>query len=209
VSAASLLALGQALPVLHELDACRRFGRRWRLGGPIGRAQAHAERLGWLAPVPADYGADHFTLTAAGRSAIERLRAVLEPRPAPQTQKVAPRRPASRRNGRIIPATKPRTNRMPSVDANKDELADLILQHTNCKKANAVRALEAVLDRIAETVAQGGEVRLTGFGKFSRHTRAGSDSGRNPRTGEKIAYPATRRPHFRPGKRFRDRVATA
>lgn len=98
---------------------------------------------------------------------------------------------------------------MPSMPVTKEELADVILQNTNCKKATAGRALEAILDHIAEAVAAGREVRLMGFGTFSRHTRPGSDNGRNPRTGERLTYGPTTRPQFKPGRRFSDRVATA
>jgi DNA-binding protein HU-beta len=72
-------------------------------------------------------------------------------------------------------------------------------------KKQAGDALEAILDAIADTLAGGGEVTLTGFGKFSVADR-GARQGVNPRTGERITIQASRAPKFTAGAALKSRV---
>jgi len=51
----------------------------------------------------------------------------------------------------------------------------------------------------------GDEVRLVGFGTFLVSSREASE-GRNPRTGAKIAIPASKQPKFKAGKGLKDAV---
>ncbi|MGU9962247.1 MAG: HU family DNA-binding protein, partial [Candidatus Puniceispirillales bacterium WSBS_2018_MAG_OTU23] len=44
----------------------------------------------------------------------------------------------------------------------------------------------------------GNDVRIVGFGTFSVSNRAAT-TGRNPRTGESIAIPASKQPKFKAG----------
>ena len=62
-----------------------------------------------------------------------------------------------------------------------------------------------VFKGIIDRLAAGGRVELRGFGAF---TTRGRDArvGRNPRTGEEVAVPAKRVPHFKPGKEMRERL---
>jgi DNA-binding protein HU-beta len=88
---------------------------------------------------------------------------------------------------------------------NKNELIDAVAAATGLTKADAEKALEAVLDSIGNALKKGLEVRLVGFGTFSVTNRAASQ-GRNPRTGEKIQIPASKLPKFRAGKGLKDSV---
>ena len=81
---------------------------------------------------------------------------------------------------------------------NRNELVDTVAGKTELRKAEASKAVDAVFDAIAEALKGGDEVRLVGFGTFSVASRAASE-GRNPRTGEKIAIPASKQPKFKPG----------
>jgi len=90
----------------------------------------------------------------------------------------------------------------------KQNLADIIAKSCGASKAQGSEALEGVLDAIAGEVARGGEVRLMGFGTFSRKHRA-AGMGRNPHTGEPIAVAAMMKPHFAAGKGLKDRVRAA
>ena len=56
---------------------------------------------------------------------------------------------------------------------------------------------------IADTLADGETVTLTGFGTFSTRSRP-AHTGRNPRTAETIAIAAFRTPSFTAGKRLRE-----
>ena len=88
---------------------------------------------------------------------------------------------------------------------NKNELIASVAGSAGISKADASCAIDSVLDAISNTLAAGGEVRMTGFGTFSVANRAAS-VGRNPRTGEKIQIAASKRPKFKAGKALKDAV---
>ena len=88
---------------------------------------------------------------------------------------------------------------------NKNELIDAIAGGSGLSKADAGRALEAFLGSVTSTLASGGSVKITGFGTFSVSHRAAT-TGRNPRTGESIQIPASKRPKFTVGKALKDAV---
>jgi DNA-binding protein HU-beta len=89
---------------------------------------------------------------------------------------------------------------------NKTELVEAVAAKTASTKAAAARAVEAVLDTIAETVAKGDSVAVIGFGTFESRKRA-ARTGKNPRTGAAIKIAAATVPAFRAGKAFKDKVA--
>ena len=72
------------------------------------------------------------------------------------------------------------------------------------KKA-AGDAVDAVLEAITETLAGGGEVSFTGFGKFHVAER-GPRQGVNPRTGERITIPGGKVPRFSAGSALKAKV---
>ena len=89
--------------------------------------------------------------------------------------------------------------------ANKMDLAEKIAQTINCTKADAERAMEAVIDMITATLKKGEEVSVAGLGIFETKTRAGR-TGRNPRTGATIQIKAMKVPKFRASKTLKDAV---
>jgi len=88
---------------------------------------------------------------------------------------------------------------------NKNDLVEAVSERTGLAKSDAARAVEAVLGAITETLQKGDQVALTGFGTFAAKTRA-ARTGRNPRTGEAIAIPASRAPTFKAGKALKDAI---
>ena len=94
------------------------------------------------------------------------------------------------------------------TNMNKSELIEAVAAKTEMTKAAAGRAVEAVLDSIAETVAKGDTVSVIGFGTFESRKRA-ARTGKNPQTGEVLKIAAATVPAFKAGKSFKDRVATA
>ena len=88
---------------------------------------------------------------------------------------------------------------------NKAELIDKVAAAAELNKASATRAVDAVLDEIASALKAGEQVTLSGFGTFSVTARA-ARTGRNPRTGEAIAIPASKNPKFKAGKGLKDAV---
>ena len=86
---------------------------------------------------------------------------------------------------------------------NKNDLVDAVAERTGLAKSDAARAVEAVLGTVTETLQKGDQVALSGFGTFVAKARA-ARTGRNPRTGEAIAIPASRVPAFKAGKALKD-----
>lgn len=86
---------------------------------------------------------------------------------------------------------------------NKTDLTASVAEAAGLSKADAGKALDALFDAIVEALKSGEEVRLVGFGSFAAAERPAGE-GRNPRTGEKIAIPASRQPKFKPGKSLKD-----
>ena len=88
---------------------------------------------------------------------------------------------------------------------NKSQLVDALADRLGDRKT-AATAVDALLQIVVDTVRSGDSVSLAGFGVFESRARA-ARTGRNPRTGESVAVPATTVPAFRPGTGFRSAVA--
>lgn len=89
---------------------------------------------------------------------------------------------------------------------NKQDLVAHIADEVGLSKAEAERALNAVISGVTQTLAKGGTVAITGFGAFAVVTRA-ARGARNPKTGEEIRIPAARVPKFKPGSNLKAAVA--
>ena len=72
-------------------------------------------------------------------------------------------------------------------------------------RAEAGRAVEAVLDGISGALGNGDTVSLVGFGTFSVRHRKARD-GRNPATEQPMHIPASNVPGFKAGKALKDTV---
>lgn len=88
---------------------------------------------------------------------------------------------------------------------NKSELIDHIAESADISKADAGRALDALVDAIKITLKKDDTVTLVGFGTFSVGKRA-ARTGRNPQTGAEIKIEAAKVPKFKPGKGLKDAV---
>jgi len=88
---------------------------------------------------------------------------------------------------------------------NKSELIDAIATASDLTKADAGRALDAVLDAVTTALKGGDQVTLVGFGTFLVKERA-ARTGRNPQTGQEINIAASKVPTFKPGKALKDAV---
>jgi DNA-binding protein HU-beta len=91
------------------------------------------------------------------------------------------------------------------VLVNKTELVDQIAQKADLSRRDAEQAVEAALRTIEEQLASGGEITLTGFGKFHVAER-GARQGRNPQTGAPIQIAASRVPRFSAGSKLKESV---
>ncbi len=81
---------------------------------------------------------------------------------------------------------------------NKAQLIESIAAESGLSKAEAGKALDALLSSVEEALTNGENVSLVGFGSWSVAER-GARMGRNPRTGEEIEIAAKRVVKFKPG----------
>ena len=88
---------------------------------------------------------------------------------------------------------------------NKTQLIEQVAAKTDSSKTEAAQAVEAVLATIEESLSRGGEISITGFGKFHVAQR-NARQGRNPQTGETIQIGASRVPRFSAGAGLKQAV---
>ena len=88
---------------------------------------------------------------------------------------------------------------------NKRDLAAAVALACGLPKELAARAVETTVTSITHALAQGEDVRITGFGTFRTRTRP-ERQVRNPRTGRLSMTPESRHVRFVPGSVLRDAV---
>lgn len=89
---------------------------------------------------------------------------------------------------------------------NKAELIAKTAEKAGLSKKDSEKAVNAALETITEALAEGEKVQLVGFGMFEVKARA-ARMGRNPKTKEQIAIPASKAPVFKAGKVLKATVA--
>ena len=89
---------------------------------------------------------------------------------------------------------------------NRTELIAAVAAKTGITKKDAEGILTATFDTIAQELAKGEKVQVSGFGIFEVKERE-ARVGRNPRTKEAIEIPATKVPAFKAAKALKDTVA--
>ena len=88
---------------------------------------------------------------------------------------------------------------------NKSELIAAMAAKSGLAQADAGKALNAFCEAVGETLGQGGDVQITGFGSFGVSERA-ARTGRNPQTGATLQIAASKAPKFKAGKALKDAV---
>ncbi len=88
---------------------------------------------------------------------------------------------------------------------NRTELAQQVASRGGIDNSQAKAAVDAVFDTIADELSSGGEVSVSGFGKFSVADRA-ARQGVNPATGEKIQIAASKAAKFSPASGLKNKL---
>ena len=88
---------------------------------------------------------------------------------------------------------------------NKTQLIQKIAENGNMTKKDAEVALNAVVAAIADAVAAGEKVQVSGFGSFDVKARE-ARTGRNPKTGEAVEIAATKRVVFSAAQALKDKL---
>ena len=85
----------------------------------------------------------------------------------------------------------------------KAELVEFIAENADLTKADAARALDAVIEGVTEGLKKNGKVTLVGFGTFNAKQRE-AHMGRNPQTGEAVEIAARVVPSFKAGNKLKE-----
>lgn len=88
---------------------------------------------------------------------------------------------------------------------NNTDLAERLGDSNGLSKADARKLVDGVFATIAEAVAAGEEVSISGFGKFKVKETAARE-GRNPATGATIQIAAAKKLGFTPAKAVKDKL---
>ncbi len=88
---------------------------------------------------------------------------------------------------------------------NKHELIATVADSAELSKADASRAVDALIEAVKKGLKKGDTITLVGFGTFSVRKRA-ARQGRNPQTGATIKIKASKNPAFKAGKALKDAV---
>ena len=88
---------------------------------------------------------------------------------------------------------------------NKQQLVENLMGKTEMTKAAAEKFVNAFVETVSETLANGEPVQLIGFGTFEVRERA-ARTARNPQTGEALNIAACKTPAFKAGKALKDAV---
>lgn len=73
----------------------------------------------------------------------------------------------------------------------KAQLADLLFEQIGLNKRESKDMIDAFFDLVMDSLVNGTDVKISGFGNFQIRTKA-PRPGRNPRTGEPVAIGARR-----------------
>lgn len=81
---------------------------------------------------------------------------------------------------------------------NKADLVNSVAESAKVTKADATKAIEAIVKTIQKSLVKGEKVTLVGFGTFGVNKRK-ARVGRNPKTGKSINIPAKKVVKFKAG----------
>jgi len=87
----------------------------------------------------------------------------------------------------------------------KAEMAEALFRDMGLNKREARELVEMFFEELRTALANGEQVKLSGFGKFDLRDK-NRRPGRNPNTGEEIPITARRVVTFRPGQKLKTRV---
>ena len=86
------------------------------------------------------------------------------------------------------------------------DLADVVHRRLGLSRAESANVVERVLHHMCAALAQGKNVKISGFGSFILHDK-GQRIGRNPKTGVEVPIAPRRVMTFRASQIMRDRIA--
>lgn len=88
---------------------------------------------------------------------------------------------------------------------NKKALVEIVSEKLEMTKKDATVAIDTIFEEITKTLADGGKVDISGFGKFEISERP-ARMGINPATKEPLQIAASKAPKFKAAKALKDAV---
>ena len=88
---------------------------------------------------------------------------------------------------------------------NKTELVKVVAEKADLTQAVAADAVNAIVDAIVESLVEGNEVAILGFGSFKVADRT-ARTARNPQTGEMVEVPASKAVSFKVSKALKEKL---
>lgn len=89
----------------------------------------------------------------------------------------------------------------------KAQLAEILFEQIGLNKRESKDMVDAFFELVTETLVEGSDVKISGFGNFQIRTKA-PRPGRNPRTGEEVAIEARRVVTFHASPKLKEAVQT-
>jgi integration host factor subunit alpha len=87
----------------------------------------------------------------------------------------------------------------------KAQLAELLFEQIGLNKRESKDMIDAFFDLISDSLVEGKDVKISGFGNFQIRTKA-PRPGRNPRTGEAIPIQARRVVTFHASHKLKEQI---
>lgn len=88
---------------------------------------------------------------------------------------------------------------------NKQDIVDAMAAAADISKTAAESAFNTFVSSVTDALVAGDKVAIVNFGSFETSKRK-ARTGRNPRTGEEMAIPASVIAKFKAGKRLKEAV---
>lgn len=88
----------------------------------------------------------------------------------------------------------------------KTDIAKMVQEMTGSTGVAATNLVNSIFESMTNAMLKGDTVDIAGFGKFLVAKRA-ARMARNPKTGEAVSVPASKKPKFRPSKALKEAVA--
>lgn len=85
----------------------------------------------------------------------------------------------------------------------REDLKDKVREDVGLTKQEASEIVEGVIETIRQSLTNGEEIILSGFGKFAVREKK-QRTGRNPKTGKEHQISSRRVVSFKPSKVFKD-----
>jgi nucleoid DNA-binding protein len=89
---------------------------------------------------------------------------------------------------------------------NRSDLVKVVSEKHDISSEQSREIIDFIFATIADTTSDGGEVSITGFGKFIQRKRD-ARVARNPRSGEEVTVDETVSVAFKPAKTLKERLS--